>query len=230
MDDAERVAAVRRRVVRCGAASALVALLLLVWRLFLLLCPLRDWAVLAWSLEPADAATWTAPQIPALVAENALENGGPVGSAVGRRLYGRAVVPTGRGSPPGQPPPYAAVHLAEAWDGGTGIWWCVRPWTGVPPDMPLYVQLPMHCPVPAASARAVAVQVYVEAHLAEAVRYAGCVETQPVPAGIWRDYLVVRTALGWRVEGVYVMDDGRPLVRGPAVATGTASALLAGCG
>lgn len=232
MDEAERAAFRRRLAIRWGTVLGVALVLLAFWRLFLLICPLRDWPVLGWSLGPADAAAWDAPQIPALVAENALENGGAIGTALGRRLYARTLAPPGD-SPVSTPAPsYASLHLPYAWLGETNLQWSVEAWTGSDPNLVgslIGFGTTKAGPPPPPGAKVALVQVSVQAHLAEAVQEGACTQVQPVPVGIARDYLVVRTARGWRVAYVYVRDPGTPLVAAQATGVGTAAQLLAGC-
>ncbi len=232
MDEAERAAFRRRLATRWGITLGVVLVLFAFWRFFLLFCPLRDWPVLGWSLGRADAATWNAPQIPALVAENALENGGAVGMAVGRRLYARTLAPAGDSPVPTPPPSYASLHLPYPWLGETNLQWSVEAWTGSDPNLIgslIGFGIPKPGPAPSPSATAALVQVSVEAHLAESVQAGACRQVQPVPVGIARDYLVVRTPRGWRVAYVYVRDPGTPLVTPQATGAGTAAQLLGGC-
>lgn len=225
VDEPERAAAVRRLALRWGGLALAVLVLLGAWRSFLLFCPLRDWPVLGWSLGPA---AWSAAQMPALVAENALENGGSVGTALGRRLYGRTLVRSARAGR--TPPAYGAVRLPYVWDGATGVWWCVEAWTGQAPILSMNLTVPLRCPPAAPRAATVLVRVYVQAHLGEPVGSGRCAQMEPVPAAIERDYLVVRSAAGWRVANVYSVDPGLPLVHMAPPGAGTAEALLAGCG
>ncbi|HVB09353.1 MAG TPA: hypothetical protein VNM16_03180 [Bacillota bacterium] len=207
MDEAERSIAYRRLAWRWGTGLGLVLILLAVWRVFVLICPIRDWPVLGWSL--GSSAAWNEPQIPALVAENALENGGPVGQWLGQRLYARTLAPAADSPVPGGPQPYSQVHLSSAWLGASGVQWSTKPWTG--------------------SGSAVLVSVSVEARLAEAISSApGCEQTAPVSAVVARDYVVVDTPQGWRVAYIYLRAAGTPLAPVAGLGSGTAAGAL-GC-
>lgn len=204
----ERIAALRGLALRWAWGVGIFLLLFGVWRLFLLVLPSRDWPVLRWSLEPATAATWNEPWIPALVAENALENGGVVGEAVGRRLYARALAPASAVTMSGAPQPYGAVHLGLAWLGTEEVDWSTEPFRG----------------------GAVLVHVGVQAKVAAPVQVGSCTETQEATGLVARDYVVVQTAAGWRVEYIYIRDDGAPVGPAAGIGSGTAAAALAGCG
>lgn len=234
MDEAERAQSIRRLAVRWGIIVGIALVLFSAWRLFVLFCPLHDWAVLGWSLGRADAQTWDQPQIPALVAENALENGGAVGEAIGRRMYAKTLAPAADSPFPAGPPSYASLHLPYAWLGETNLQWSVQAWSGSDPNLlgsTLGLAPSSVPPAPSPTAKIALVRIDVEAHLAQPVGAgAGCAETQVVPAAVGRDYVVVRTALGWRVAYVYVRDPGNPLVNVQPAGAGTPAAILAGCG
>jgi len=215
MDEAERGLAIRRLVRGWGVALVAALVLFGAWRLFLLFCPTRDWPVLGWSLGRADAQTWNQPQIPALVAENALENGGSIGEALGRALYDRTLAPAADSPVPGGAPAYASLHLPYAWLGASGVQWSTQPW--VPADG-------------GASDGAVLVHVAVQVRLGEPVSFGSCTQTEALPAEVARDYVVVPTPLGWRVAYVYQRNPGTPLAGGVGLGSGTAAALLEGCG
>ena len=199
----------RVRVMRWVLALGTVALLLALWRLFLLFCPTREWSVLWWSLEARTEQTWNRPEIPALVAENAVENGGPVGEAVGRILYRRTLVgPQGATAAGLRPAPYAKVHLQRAWLGTRAISWSTKRFAG----------------------HALLVRVFVQADLPHRVPFGrSCFSTEPLLSLIERDYVVVPTGRGWRVAGVYTVHAGGAMAMRAAVGAGTAAAVLAGC-
>ena len=195
-------------LVRWAIALGVVAVLLALWRLFLLVCPTRQWTVLVWSLEPRTAQAWHSPETAALVAENALENGGPVGQWWGRRLYASATVAPGAAPRPDGPQPYAQVHLDLAWLGTESITWSTEPFTG----------------------KSVLVKVFVQARLLRKVPYRrGCASMQPVMSLVERDYETVPTPAGWRVSYVYLPYGGNAEERPAPMGPGTAAAALAGC-
>ncbi len=204
----EQEAALRRTLARWAAVAAVVVTLLAVWRVFLLVCPTRRWSVLRWTFEAATARHWDQPAIAALVAENALENGGPVGGAVGRELYRRVLTPAADNPFPFPPPAYAAVHLDVQWLGTESVTWSVEPYRGA----------------------ARMVKVWVDARFAYTVTYGrGCTQRVPTAALVERDYVTVPTPSGWRVAYIYSPHAGDALYLPPAEAGGTAAALLAGC-
>lgn len=197
------------RVTRWLLTLGALALGLALWRLFLLFCPTRDWPVLWWSLEARTHQTWDRPQIPALVAENALENGGPIGERVGRLLYQRALVAGKNATLDGmRRPSYESLHLDRTWLGTKSISWQTTPFTK----------------------HAELVKVFVQADLPHRVEFGrSCYVVQPIMSLIERDYVVVPTGRGWRVAAVYTMYGGNATEVGAAVGKGTAAAFLAGC-
>lgn len=198
----------RASVIRWAVVLGVLGFLFGLSRLFLLLCPTRDWAILHWSLEAPTAAAWDSPAIPALVAENAVENGGPVGEWLGGLLYRRTLAPAADSPLSGPPTPYAQVHLPRAWLGTESITWSTKPFHG----------------------NAMLVQVFVRAKLPHRVTYGrGCSSMEPMLSLVERDYVTVPTASGWRVASVSTPFPGDAIENAPTIGAGTAAAVLGAC-
>jgi len=176
----------RRRWRRTLFYLAAVLLVIGVWRVWALLCPSGDPHILLWSVEPATAATWNAPQIPALAAENAMDNGGVLGTAVGRRLYRKAMVPLGA-APDGVPAPaYGTERIPGAWLGRVSLTWRVRSQTSDPLQRQIVVGAESH-------------------HSYWVVGPHGQLEYDADGVLLsTRSYLVVLTPRGWRVAQIHL--------------------------
>ena len=174
------------------------------WWLFVRVCPTRDWSILRWSLERRTAATWNRPQIPALVAENALE----IGGVVGRRFYRRALDVHGGLPWLTRPTPYGKAHLDRAWLETTTLSWSAKRFTK----------------------NAVLVKVVVTAMLPHSVAYGrSCRLMEPMLSLVERDYVTVPTRRGWRVAQVSTIFGGNLMQAVTAPTVWSASAILAGC-
>lgn len=183
----------RTAALRWTAVAGALVLLFGLFRLFLLVCPTRDWTVLRWSFEARTAANWNSPVVPALVAENALENGGAIGEWVGRRLYARTLG-SARLSPfPDSRTPYAQAHINTVWLGTHSISWTSKPWRGdvVQVSVTVYATLPQSVEVTAQ-----------------------CSVREPQDSLVQRNYLTVPTARGWRVVSVSTVYAGSALAVG----------------
>lgn len=156
-------------------------------RLFLLLCPTRMWPVLRWTLEPG--RDWAQPYQGALVAENAVENGGIVGTWLGRRIYARTVAARDQVPYP-DAPVYSTAHLPLPWLATEGVTWDSEAFTR----------------------DEVEVKVHVQARIA--IRTSSddnCPGTVPTTTTVDRDYVLSPTPDGWRIVHVYVSYAGEVL-------------------
>lgn len=193
------------------AVAALVIGLAIVFvgalRLFLLLCPTRMWPVLQWTLRPA--GNWTQPYQVALVAENAVENGGVVGTWLGQKLFGRTVASGEYMTWPNGSPAYADVHLPIPWLATEGIVWKSEPF--------------IH--------HEVMVKVYARARIVRPmVNAENCLVMMPTGTVVERDYVLAPTPVGWRVLHVYVnyIGEGDPTL--PSAAPSLQARLFGLCG